>query len=181
VGTDGQVYTADSTNPLGVSWKSITGLVGITKLSASATSITVTGLNLNQDITYRIIVSVANTGSTLSNISLYFNSDTTDANYRRVIGSTPTSTGNLNTGGSTNDAIVAGVNGSGVTNFTGDVSIDATGSPRTLLYSARDSGSALQWQGTAHRWLGSANVTSITFTATVANAFAAGSFVAIYR
>lgn len=145
-------------------------------LVAAATSIDITGLNLDADERYFIEYTFLGATGSTNTISLYFNSDTTDANYDRDFRAG-------NTGTQASNAAVAAVLGAYCAVGEGFLVASLDGRP---MYR----GDSLRWDGGtsdvrltdgALRWLTDANVTSLSFRGSVTNGLAAGSKVRVLR
>jgi hypothetical protein len=140
---------------------------------AAATSITVSGLDIDTDEKYVLEVHVDNgTGSTAL-VSLYFNADTTAGNYRRF-----TTTGAAATNASTAemDGFFAGECG----NYEISVRRDFDGNARAMWTLSRATG-ANMWRSGSVYWTTVANITSITIQSSVASAFSIGSRVRVWK
>lgn len=156
-------------------------LMGSNTLTTAATDITVGSLNLSSDGKYLIFFSLKGAVASADLIaSLYYNSDTTESNYKRqyfygqggsALGSNSANAyivdTTLNFGCMVGKAnIMLGLDGKPRAIISGIIDI-----PTTLISSFRN----------AHIWSGAANVTSITLHASSTNGFAIGSYLQVYK
>jgi hypothetical protein len=149
---------------------------------SAATSITVSGLDLDTDESYFVELALQNVNGTLAEVRLFYNGDTTTSNYHYGQ-SLVTGAGVASTGSGT-DAYVIPLNASGdcVATTTLPIKRDLTGRARCVFQTnGTPGGSDFAMAIRSHRWATVANVTSITFTSSVATAFAVGSYVRIWK
>ncbi len=152
-------------------------LIAETVLSADATDIAVSGLNLDADGPYFVEVSVANATASALTASLYYNADTTDANYDRSL-----STDGV--GGAGSNAAVFDLDASTTAHgyWEGNLLRGVGGRVSALLRGGRSTSTAATVQHGSHSWVTTAtNVTSLTLRSSVASGFKAGSLVRVLR
>jgi len=160
--------------------------VGSTSITGSAAStLTITGLDLNTDKRYLVRAQLKNATTTGANISLFYNSDTTATNYNRE---SLTANGSTITGTRSNDAFISGLDsnaastGSGNTAFEFWIENNVDGHPSTKATNSRSGNSNILWQMFVHEWRTAAtNVTAITLSSSVSNSLAIGSTVSIWK
>lgn len=139
-----------------------------------ATTLTISSLNMALYSSFLIVYKIGN--STACDVSMYYNADTTAANYRNQY---IVSTGASNSSARNSNAVI--INMALNSAETGTISIvtDVAGNPRANKVGNRDPFAGLSLQSTAHIWNNTANVTSITFTAS-AGAMAVGTSFKVY-
>lgn len=145
---------------------------------SAATDLTVTGLDLNAHHDYRILVSGKNNNASSFDAYLYFNGDTTNANYGRQslygLGSTA--------GAARSTSPVFGTVGA-----SSDFDLVATmvkspsGWPAVMGAQSAGFYTGLTHTNFVIRRNNSANVTSLTYHASVAGALAIGTEIKVYR
>lgn len=151
---------------------------------AAATTLTLSGLDLDTDGRYLIFYAFKNATTSTATISLYYNSDTTATNYQRQTadfsGSTPTIQQANDAGVLGLQSTTGGVNGDNNGYFF--IANDVSARPRLVNIQSRDGTTGLRVQLVSHYWKTSgANVTGITFSSSVASAFAIGSTAQLWK
>jgi hypothetical protein len=154
-------------------------LVGTATVTGSAaTVLTMSGLDLATDKRYIIELAFKNATASQSSVSLYYNGDTTAANYdaqfMTIDGATTTP---LRVG----SGLVFSVPASSVINSEMKIRHDLDGRARALITSNRGDATTLLLQNVAHAYETVANVTSITFSGSVANSLAVGSYFKVWK
>lgn len=154
-------------------------LVGSATVAGSAaTTLTISGLDLNAHGRYVVYMVMKNATASNAVLSLYYNGDTNGANYWRQAFNANNSALSASRG---NDGaivtLVSSVNLSGKI----DIAPDIDGNPRANAGFGRDAISAIRIDMTAHAWTGTANVTSITISSSVASSLAIGSYVKVFK
>lgn len=154
-------------------------LVGTATVTGSAaTTLTLSGLDLSTDKCYEIVFAFKNATGSSSNVSLFYNGDTTATNYNRQtmqINSTALSGARANDGFAFTMAASAPA--------TGDMKIlaDFDGRPRAFIRNSLGAASSIQIHDVRHVRDNTANVTSITLSASVANSMAVGSYFKVFK
>jgi hypothetical protein len=153
-------------------------LASATVSGAAATTLTVSGLDLNSDEIYYVVIKVKNATVSQSNLSLYEGSDTTAANYRRQASTSNSTTQSSSQG---NDAAALVVYASSYTEIYGNITLDIAGSSRFKFNSSEHTGTNLRERtGTIlHSVVG--NVTSLTLSASVASSLDVGTSIKVYK
>lgn len=158
------VWAAGGSGPL--SFISDTTVAG-----SAATNITVSGLDIDTDKGYMVQIALAGAAAGAATLNIFFNADTTAANYRRSINGTPGS-----------NAAFAGLDNGQPGLWTGYLRrcpvtgriIFTTQGGRFVSTGSLDYSSTVIWQT-------SANLTSFTVNSSVANQIAIGSSVRLWR
>lgn len=152
---------------------------------AAATTLTVSGLDLNADGRWFVMLTLKNATTSASNISLYYNSDTTAANYDRQ-SLTANSTSITGTRG--NDAVVGALDSNAASTGSGNlmtqmwISNDLDGRPIANAVSGRTGNSNILIQSFTHEWrTAGTNVTGITISSAVASSIAVGSKIEVWK
>lgn len=155
-----------------------------TVTGSAATTLTISGLDLNTDVHYYIEWSLLNANNVGSTISWFFNSDTTNANYdnRSLTGSgSAASSSTQNTPafvGLTSNA--GGVNGSA--QGVAWLAQDLYSKPTVRMLEQRDATTGIVVSYVVIQWrTASTNVTGITLSANVANALQVGSYIKVWK
>lgn len=154
-------------------WKTVT-------VSSAQQDIDFTGLDLDADVQYRIVLIHAANATDSQGIGLMYNGDTTAANYQHqyVQGSNTT----VSAGRFSNAAIGLGGTPSG-TNRTTQTNIVITKLsgkyPSAASTAVGVVGSDILHKGIAHQWLSTANVTSIKLRHD--NLFGVGTVARLYK
>lgn len=138
---------------------------------AAATDLTITGLNLDADEMYCVIANLSGAAAGAATLNVFFNGDTTAANYRRSLNGTAGS--NSAIGGLDNSQPGQWIGYLRRCPVTGRVLWTAHGG-RMLAAAALDYSSTVIWQT-------SANLTSLTFNSSVASQIAIGSKVRVFK
>ncbi len=146
----------------------------------AVTSVTFSGLDLDAAGTYIVKMSLKNATGSASAVSMTYNADTTATNYRSEVSQ---AAGSSATAANSNNALITSMQASGdgichveIRKPVAGCKIKATS---TYTY---DTGASLTWASRAHEWVTvSTNVTSITFTGSVASSIANDSVIEIYK
>lgn len=142
---------------------------------AAATSMTLSGLDLDADEIYEFELSFDNATASTGTVSMFVEGDTTATNYDRVIAS-------YGSGGTyTNNANLVGLAASDSHWVQGSMTRDLEGRARVLARANYDVDANLSYQDIVWRYRTSSNVTSITITSSVASSLAIGSFLRVWR
>lgn len=154
-------------------------LIARTTLTGTATIVTFSGLDMSEDKIYKLFIATEEaTDAGDSNLSLFFNGDTTQTNYfNQFIEAIDTTI----TGARQNNASVVKIfNNHGA---FGELTItkDPTGNVRTLSLSSSSQPTSLRLLNRFHIWNDTANVTSITISSATASALKAGSVFTLYK
>lgn len=183
-GTDGQVLTLAGGLP---SWAAASGgsgsgamtLVGAATVAGSAaTSLTLSGLDLATDGRYVVYGNFANATGSAATISLFYNGDTTTTNYYLQFWQAD---GATNTPARNNSAALFTMNASSHLTMKADLLRDLAGYPRMTMQVNRHAPSDIALVQNAHIRNNTANVTSLTFSSSVAGALAVGSSFRVYK
>lgn len=144
----------------------------------AVTNVTFSSLNLDAAGTYIIKIRLKNATASLMSLSLYYNADTTATNYHRQrLGATGNSPGATRG----NDGIIAQAPASSYAVIHGEVSCSVGSDPARSTFNYNNGATtAIEIQSIAHLWTNTANVTSITFSSSVASAIDNGSVIEIY-
>jgi hypothetical protein len=142
---------------------------------AAATVLTVSSLDLAADECYEIDLVLDNATGSAANISMFFNGDTTATNYDRNIST------DGGAAGTTNNALIPGLpaNSGVFTRIT--IRPDFDGRARSVFIASGGNTTATVTQTGQHLWRTATNVTSITFSSSVASALSIGSKVQIWK
>lgn len=146
--------------------------------TALSTSVEITGLNINENGGYTIIVEYKNGTATAHGLSMYINGATTATDYysQKI-----TADGTAVDAARTNDAVVLAVNASDLAFANINLS-RAVGYAFANSACARDPGSPTELANYAwSKSAGVSNITSVTFTAGVADGIGVGTTFKIYR
>lgn len=156
----------------------MTSLGTATVTGSAATSLTISGLDLSAYRCFKLVGKIKNADASDRTIAMTYNSDTTATNYHRQV---LAGFGGSTAGGAANDAQFLNLKASSHITFEGSIMADVDGCPRAQNWCNEGQTSAnMAYRGYIHRWVTAANVTSITFTASSANALAVGSTVTVY-
>lgn len=144
---------------------------------SAATTLSISGLDLGAYRAFLIFYSLDNATGSASNVSVYYNSDTTATHYYTQI-----LTGNNTTvsGSRTNSGFAIGLTANETSTGNGYIQKDLDGKPRLTLNINRGAPSSIIIQPAVHVWTSNSNVTDITLSASVANSLAIGSVLAVY-
>jgi hypothetical protein len=150
-----------------------------------ATSLTLSGLDLNADQRYFIRGSFKNATTSTAVASIYFNADQTATNYNKE---SLSASGTTVTGNGANDAICMGVDasnagvGAGDTEFTAFVFKTQSGFVIADVNSFRTGNTTRLVQRIAVQWkTAGTNVTGITFLMSVASSLTVGCKLEIWK
>ena len=164
---------------------SMTFVGSATVTGAAATTLPISGLDLNSDGRYFIMATLKNATTSANTLSLYYNSDTTAGNYNRQA---ITATSTTLSGSRANDGQVGGVDATnagtraGCTQIEGWISNNFDARPMARLTSDRSGDSTIIWQNFTHEWrTASTNVTGITISGSVASGLAIGSKIEVWK
>jgi hypothetical protein len=150
-------------------------------LTVDSTSITVSGLDLAADGGYWLDISLQAAGASGGNVSLNLNGDTTTANYRSQY---LTAYGTGISGARNTDNLSIPLSASGFSDVDCRLKLARDGrAVATFLIAQRESASIADIfiRHIVTAWTTVANVTSVTFTFSVASGLKAGSFVKVYK
>lgn len=139
----------------------------------------INGLDLDEHEEYVAIVFGDNATAGTIDVSLYFNGDTTDSNYRRQL---TRQSGTIEASERTNDATIAEVVPAGdVFGFQFTLRRNFDGHPHAIFHGYDgDAGSLRNFVGNMRREV-SANVTSLQITASAASALSVGTTIRLFR
>ncbi|GAB3094888.1 hyaluronate lyase N-terminal domain-containing protein [Lysobacter terrae] len=145
---------------------------------AAATLITISGLDLATDGCYLGLLSAKNNNASALTVNLFYNGDTTATNYWRQY---LVADGSAVSAARSNNANLLDVKASA--GFTAEFTIqqDVDGRPRARARDNRDAPSSLVLQIADHVRDNTANVTSLTLSASSANGFAIGTKLSLYK
>ena len=153
--------------------------VGSATISGSAaTTLTMSGLDISTDGRYIIELSFKNATGSAATVSLTFNADTTATNYYAQF---QTGNGSSSTAARSNSAAVFSMSASECVASQIKIRRDLDSLPHTSFQTSRGGGSTIQTQLCEHAWNSSANITSLTFTSSVANSLAVGSNIKVWK
>jgi hypothetical protein len=151
-----------------------------TVTGAAATTLSISGLNLDVDTRYEISFEGANATGSATTLSLYFNSDTTATNYDvESVGFAGATTTPARANSSVFGQMAA-------TSGTASVDMILTkgqdGKPSARIVAREDITTAIRLRSCSQMWRTSGtNVTGITITASVANSLAIGSIIRVWK
>jgi hypothetical protein len=153
-------------------------VAGASIAGAAATTLTVSGLDLNTHLTYKVLIRLKNATASAASISMFYNADTTATNYFSSSTSNGAST-------QANNALITSLFASTSGEAMADLTVSrivnrvlATGAPGT----ASNSGTNIRAQGVTHQWTTLAtNVTGITISSSVANSLDIGSRIDVWQ
>lgn len=167
----------------GTAWKTVgrrepTMIASITT-AALATSVTVSGLDINTHKGYRVEIAYVDGAAAAHGISLYINGLTTASDYfSQYIQASGTSV----TAARLNTAQIAGCSANGRVVVIADISLAPGGYMFADAEEARDSGGPIiSLNYKLSRTAAVANITSLTFSASVANGIGVGTTFRVYR
>jgi hypothetical protein len=147
---------------------------------AAATTLAISGLDLDADTLYFVQIEVGNaTGSALI-LSLYYNADTTATNYDiqafLASGTSPSP-------GRANSAAFMGVAANASASINGFITKNPTGTRVSSEWRARqDHTTAINLRTCAHLWRTTGtNVTGLTLSSNVANSLAIGTVIRVWK
>lgn len=153
-------------------------LLGTATVTGSAASqLTISSLSLSSYKSFFVTFALKNATGSASNISIYYNSDTTAANYAAegcTYSTTTVSASRVSSG------IVDSLPASETLTGEFRVQNDFDGRPRARYFGNRDSAANITMRHAVHRWSSASNVTGITLDSSVANALAVGSTISVY-
>ncbi len=144
---------------------------------SAATSIDITSLDLDADGSWLIVIEMQQ-GASGGQVDLFFNGDTTQTNYDRQQFSVSHTTFS---GSRANDAQFFDTSADDDHFIVAQLARTVDGRVRTVHIGTFDEAASMRFQGYAHAWRTSGNVTQLTLTNTAANGFAVGSKVKIYK
>lgn len=145
---------------------------------AAVTSIQFTNLDLDTDECYMVIATVHNPTGTGSNVALFYNADTTATNYyRQYIYCSSTTIGAARQ----NNAFILDPFASKSSTATIWIKADAEGYIRAYGCQEDKDPAECRLMNLFTCWTGTANATTITFTASVANSIGIGSNITLYK
>lgn len=142
---------------------------------AAATSITLGGLDLATDECYEVDFIVDNATASLANISLFYNADTTATNYDRRLSQ------DGGAAAAANDAFALFMVASSTSFYHMTIRPDFDGRPRAIINGNSGNTTNVSGQVGMQMWRTAANVTSITITSSIANAFSIGSKFIVWK
>jgi hypothetical protein len=149
-----------------------------TVAGAAASTLTISGLDLNSHKGYFIRIKLKNAVGSVPQVSLYFNADTTASNYDSQVYGIAVS---ALSGGRANSARLVDIPASSYAMGTFELTNDLQNKP-TAVYTGMDGiTTAILLIGTAVAWRTTGtNVTGITLSASVANALDIGSSIEVW-
>ena len=150
-----------------------------TTLTGVATSIEMSGLDLDADGTYFISFELANDGAAgWDNVAMYCNLDTTATNYHSQLNQ---ASHNTWTGARSNNGSLIFLYSSTKNHATAIISKVAGEEPVAVASGmVRPDANIVLWER-GWAWTGTANVTKLTFTNSETNGFGIGTVVKIYK
>lgn len=149
-----------------------------TVAGAAATTLTMSSLDLSAWKAFYVVLSIKNaSGLSAPNISLYYNGDTTAANYARQSVSISNASVAATRGA---DAIVdsLAVSEHITAHFT--ITNDLTGKPRANYWGNRDTTTQLTMRLVNTYWSSATNITSITISSSTASCLAIGTTFSVF-
>lgn len=156
-----------------------------TVAGSAATTLTLSGLDLDNDGRYLIEFIGKNATTSAANLSLYYNSDTTATNYNRQ---TMTAANTTLSGSRANDGIISSLDsnsggvGAGNTTFRGWLTKSGDGYPSITVTNEHLGNSAMFTQNLTHQWRTTGtNVTGITISSSVASSLAVGTTIRVWK
>lgn len=154
-------------------------VAGASVAGSAATTMSVTGLDLDADVSYVIHVEVKNATGSGGNVALFYNADTTATNYDNqvllVLGGTIFAVRN-------NDANVMGFDGNTSSSAEILVTRQVGGKVAALVKGCHNDGTSITMRDEAHQWRTTgANVTGITISSSVSNGLAIGSNIQVWK
>lgn len=145
---------------------------------SAATTLTISGLDLNTAKNYHVKITVKNATASTPNMFLYYNSDTTNANYARQ-GVRTDSTALTAARGA--DGLVGVTLASAALTLFGRISKDFDGKPISDWVGSAGGLSTLVQRHINHFWNSTSNVTGMTASMDVANSLSVGSKIQIWE
>lgn len=148
-----------------------------TVTGADATDITISGLDLDTDGEYVVTFDLDNGSGSTMNLSLFYNGDTTAANYYTQVMS---ANGSTAAAARANNAILSAV--AAGHSCSGEMTIrpNFDGRPQCRSNVSRGHGSDCVWITSSHTHQTVGNVTSLTLNSSVASALSIGSKVRVF-
>lgn len=144
---------------------------------AAATTFTLSGLSLSDYKGLVLILRIKNATASISDISMYYNADTTATNYYRQSLNADNAT---ISGARANNGFICQMPASESMTAWIEIANDPAGRPRALSRASRDSVSLLKMTQLLHAWTSATNITDITFSASVASSIDVGSTVTVW-
>lgn len=153
--------------------------VGSTTLGANATAISISGLDLDTDLCYRIHYKLNNVAGVAVNWRLFFNSDTTTTNYNTCVAIDANS--GYSVGASNTARCVDGPSGV-VSSGIIVIKRDFDGRVRSYCYGSDSGGTAIRLFRTSVVWTTTGtNVTSLQLNCTTATGTGSGSKISVLK
>lgn len=151
---------------------SVTLLGTAVVIGTAATALTLSGLSLSAYKSFRLSMKFNNATAAAANLSLYFNGDTTAANYSRQSVTFSNVTTSPSRG---SDAVFDALPASETMTGIMDMRVDGDGRMRSVIYAGnRDAAAAIVLRFYAGVWVTVAPVTSMTIASSVASALSVG-------
>ena len=173
------IDTSGNTLEISASVSGVTTFVAQnTVTGAAATTLSISGLDLDADECYLIQIDGDNPTGSTANLSLYFNADTTSSNYWVQVGAHNAAT---TTAARNNNGIFLTplTTESFASNLTLRKNFDDFA--KTMFQATRgDSTSMIESHG-VHQWADAANITTIVLSSSVASALAIGTRIRIWK
>jgi hypothetical protein len=148
-----------------------------TVAGAAATTLTVSALDWSAYTAFQVISKVKNATGSNSNISIYYNADTTATNYHRQLHYGNGTSSQASRG---NDGVIFTMLASASANFQARITEDLDGKPRVIASANSGNTTGMYHYAAASQWVTASNVTSITLFASVASSLAIGSTFSVY-
>lgn len=150
-----------------------------TVTGAAASTLAISGLDLDADGRYYIEFGLKNATASAAQIDLFYNADTTATNYdSQVLGGIGTSA----SAGRGNNGRITDLLASSCSQGDMTVSKDLDGKPSTVSASRLGSTTAIRVIMASHLWrTAGTNVTGLTLSSSVANSLAVGSYVKVWQ
>lgn len=145
---------------------------------SAATTLTLSGLDLDADETYIVEIEGDNGSGSSANISLYFNADTTDTNYdRQTFAHDGSTTGSTRA----NTALLLVAAAGGVFSASGNLTNDFDSKARFMFEALVNSTTAMLSRHGGIRYRLTNNITSIQITSSVASALSIGTRIRVWK
>lgn len=184
LGSTGQALVSDGTD---AKWGTVGGgaggglvFVGSAVVSgAAATNLSISGLDLDADQRYFILVTLKNATASGANINFFYNADTTATNYdeQRIAASSTTLSGFR-----ANDAFLIPLPASSYSSAYFWLFKDQNTKPTLMHLGISDATTNMSWRSGVHQWRTTGtDVTTVVINSSVSSSLAIGSIIYVWK